>query len=161
MRFIIVALLGLLIFEGVHPIALPEQPTAPQPKLPTEPITITTAAGARYVFTVELPTTPAEQATGMMFRTNIPAKTGMLFVFAQPHILNFWMKNCPVPEDMLFIDQTGQIQTIAKNTTPDSLAFITSAMPAIATLELKGGITDQLGITAGDLVSAPQFNRHT
>ncbi len=68
-----------------------------------------------------------------------------------------WMKNCPVPEDMVFIGADGTIIHIAENTVPESLAEISSGGPVRATLELQGGLTARLDIRVGDHVHGVIF----
>ena len=131
----------------------------PQPILPTKTLTIVTKAGARHAFTVEMATTPQQQETGEMFRESIPADHGMFFDWGTPRPVPMWMKNCPVPEDMVFIAADGTITHIAENTVPESLANISSGGPVRATLELQGGITAKLDISVGDKVSGVVFSR--
>ncbi len=131
----------------------------PQPALPTKTLTIVSKSGARHAFVVEMATTPQEQEVGEMFRTNIPADHGMFFDWGTPRPVPMWMKNCPVPEDMVFIGQDGTITHIAENTVPESLANISSGGPVRATLELQGGITSKLDISVGDRVSGVVFSR--
>jgi uncharacterized membrane protein (UPF0127 family) len=132
--------------------------TGPQPKLPTESLSIVSDSGKTYSFTVELPVTEQQQDTGEMFRTSIPADSGMLFMFPPPEAEHdMWMKNCPVPEDMVFIGADGVIKSIAEMTVPYSEATISSGGAVIATLELQGGITATDGISVGDKVIAKQF----
>jgi uncharacterized membrane protein (UPF0127 family) len=69
-----------------------------------------------------------------------------------------WMKNCPVPEDVVFIGSDGLIKGIAENTVPYSLKGNSSPVPVIATLELQGGITEALDISVGDKVIAKHIN---
>ncbi len=135
-----------------------DEPTGPQPKLPTEPLSIQTAGGKVYHFTVELPVTQQQQDTGEMFRTSIPADGGMLFVWKTQRVAEMWMKNCPVPEDMLFIGKDGTIKAIAQNTVPYSTRVISSHVPVAATLELQGGITAKYDINVGDKVIAKPLN---
>jgi uncharacterized membrane protein (UPF0127 family) len=129
----------------------------PQPKLPTAPLTISGHGGPPHHFTVELATTPAEQETGEMFRTSIPPDQGMFFDWGTPREVPMWMKNCPVPEDMVFIGADGTIAHIAENTVPESLAEISSGGPVRATLELQGGLTAKLDIRVGDKVQGVIF----
>ena len=135
-----------------------DNPTGPQPTLPTIPLQIKTGAGHVYSFNVELPTTEQEQVTGEMYRTDIPADTGMLFVWPHPQISEMWMKHCPVPEDMVFIGADGKILAIAQNTVPYSLKVISSGVPVKATLELQGGLTAKYNINVGDQVIAKPFS---
>jgi hypothetical protein len=134
-----------------------DDPTGPQPLLPTEPLSITADGGKVYNFTVEMAATPQEQATGEMFRTNIPANAGMLFVWPQPADQAMWMENCPVPEDMVFIAPDGTILAIAENTVPYSTRPVSAGQKEVAVLELQGGITATDGISVGDKVVAKQF----
>ena len=135
------------------------EPTAAQPILAQEPLSITTHDGVRHAFSVELAKTPRQQEVGLMFRTAIPPTGGMLFVWPEPQQSEMWMKNCPVPEDMVFIGDDGRIEHIAENTVPYSLATINSQGVAKATLELQGGLTTKLGINVGDLVQSKSLSR--
>ena len=126
--------------------------TQPQPKLATTRLTILSRDGQRHLFTVEQAVTPREQTVGEMFRTAIPADGGMLFDWGSPRLSEMWMRNCPVPEDMVFIAADGTISRIAENTVPQSMAIVSSVSPVRATLELQGGITQKLGIAVGDRV---------
>jgi uncharacterized membrane protein (UPF0127 family) len=129
----------------------------PQPELPTQKLTIIGKSGMRHAFTVEIAGTPEQQEIGEMYRTNIPADRGMFFDWGTPRDVPMWMKNCPVPEDMVFISQDGTIAHIAENTVPYSEANIDPGSAVRATLELQGGITAKLGIEVGDKVSGIIF----
>ncbi len=135
-----------------------QEPTAAQPELPKERLTIVTKGGQQHPFDVELARTPAQQTVGEMFRTSIPPDGGMLFVWPAPQESQMWMRNTLVPLDMVFIDADGTIRRIAEDTVPQSLRVIDSGGPVAATLELAGGTTARLGITVGDKVIGPQFH---
>jgi uncharacterized membrane protein (UPF0127 family) len=131
--------------------------TAAQPTLPTEPLAIKTASGKVWNFNVEIPSTARQQEVGEMFRTNIPATSGMLFVWTTPSDQAMWMENCPVPEDMVFIAADGTILAIAESTVPYSTKAISAGQPEAAVLELQGGITATDDISVGDKVIAKPF----
>jgi uncharacterized membrane protein (UPF0127 family) len=144
---------------AAHPAhAANDDPTGPQAKLPTEPLTIIGDDGKSHVFTVEVAQTTQQQDTGLMFRPTVPADTGMLFPWPQPQVSDMWMKNTIVPLDMVFIGADGTIKAIAENTVPYSLRDISSGVPVLATLELQAGITASEDISVGDKVIAKQFN---
>lgn len=82
-------------------------PTQAQPTLPTIKIYL----GAETLDT-ELATTPHEEMTGMMFRTNIPESDSMLFVLPAPQHASFWMTNCPVSLSAAYIGPDGTIEEI-------------------------------------------------
>ena len=127
--------------------------TGPQPKLTTIPLTITNQDGKPYKFIVEQALTPRQQEVGEMFRTQIPANGGMLFDWGETKESQMWMRNCPIPEDMLFITADGTIHHIAQDTVPESEAIVDSDGPVRYTLELQGGITAKLNIDVGDKVT--------
>lgn len=121
------------------------------------PVTIASANG-RHVFLVERAVTPAQQAQGLMYRTDLKPDGGMLFhpypaEGGAPREASFWMKNTPTPLDILFIRADGTIATIAENTVPYSAAEVKSREPVAAVLELVGGRTAELGIAEGDKVT--------
>jgi uncharacterized protein len=57
--------------------------------------------------TVEIADSPAERQNGLMNRSSLPQGTGMLFVFPEPQILTFWMKNTVIPLEILYFDAVG------------------------------------------------------
>ena len=109
--------------------------------------------GRRLPFRVEVADTPEAQARGLMFRTELAPDEGMIFPYRTPGQLSFWMKNTPLPLDIIFIAEGGRIANIAANTVPYSLDPVLSEGAAIAVLEIPGGRAAQLGIRAGDRVA--------
>jgi uncharacterized membrane protein (UPF0127 family) len=63
---------------------------------------------------LELARTINERALGYMNRTEICAKCGMLFIFDQPDMQSFWMKNTLVELKIIFLDDNGKIVNIGK-----------------------------------------------
>jgi uncharacterized protein len=156
MKVFALGLAAALVVAGVAH-AQNDDPTGPQSKLPTESLTIVSDDGKSHVFTVELAETEQQQDTGLMFRPEVPADTGMLFPWAQPQVSEMWMKNTISPLDMVFIGADGTVKAIAENTVPYSLRSISSGVPVLATLELQAGITAAEDINVGDKVIAKQF----
>jgi uncharacterized membrane protein (UPF0127 family) len=154
---IILAALPLLLATCQDAHAQDDNPTGPQATLPKAPLTIIDDNGKPHHFQVEMATTPQEQVTGLMYRTSVPADSGMLFVFPTVQPEAFWMKNTLVPLDMVFINADGTIRAIADNTVPYSLAPVGSHGPVKAVLELQGGLTAKENISVGDRVIAAPF----
>jgi uncharacterized protein len=117
----------------------------------TEPLGIDTADGVRQ-FRVEIAADEASRAKGLMFRTAVPAGTGMLFDFSPARPVAFWMKSTLIPLDMLFIGPDGRISNIAERTIPQSLTPVPSDGAARGVLEIAGGAASRLGIRPGDRV---------
>lgn len=115
------------------------------------PLTIS-SKGKRHKFTVEVARSSAEQAKGLMFRTELASDAGMIFPFPTPKPASFWMKNTVIPLDIIFVRTDGSIESIAAETTPYSLDPVSSSEPVAAVLELAGGRAAQLGIKPGDIV---------
>ena len=124
----------------------------PQPRLPTEKLTIVKRDGSRIDFTVEMALSPDQQMVGLMFRPEVKADEGMLFDWGAPRESSMWMRNTLAPLDMLFIAADGRIHRIAERTVPLSLTPVESRGPVRATLELQAGITEKLDIRVGDKV---------
>ena len=113
--------------------------------------------GGQHRFTIELADTPGERARGLMYRRNMRPDHGMLFDFQVEQPVAFWMKNTPLPLDMLFIDATGTVVQIAADTVPFSETPVPSERPVQAVLELNAGTSRALGIAPGAVVRHPIF----
>jgi len=123
----------------------------------TGALSVETAAGETHDFTVEIAETPDQRAQGLMFRRQMDADAGMLFLFGSVEERAMWMKNTLIPLDMLFIDETGKIVRIEQRTVPHSLRAIVSGGPVSAVLELNAGTASRLAIKPGDRVRHPAF----
>ncbi|HEY5459235.1 MAG TPA: DUF192 domain-containing protein [Sphingomicrobium sp.] len=108
--------------------------------------------GKKNPFTVEVARSTEEQAQGLMYRSSLAADRGMIFPFDTPRQASFWMKNTLIPLDMIFIRADGSIANIEANTVPLSLQPVYSEGDVAAVLEIAGGRSAELGITAGDKV---------
>jgi hypothetical protein len=104
---------------------------------------------------VELATTPQEQARGLMWRERLEPDHGMLFVFEEEEPLSFWMKNTPLPLDIIYIDRDGVVVSIARDTIPFSTATIPSHAPAKYVLEVVAGFARRHGVELGTKVELP------
>lgn len=125
-------------------------------KVPLERVTIAKASGgAPIVLDVEIATTDQQKAVGLMFRTELADRTGMLFPYGREQDITMWMRNTYIPLDMLFIRADGVIHRIEARTEPMSERVIAAGAPVSAVLELAGGAAERLGIAAGDRVNHP------
>ncbi len=103
-------------------------------------------------FTVEVARTQEEIYRGLMFRKEMPARYGMIFILPVEREAEFWMKNTLIPLDMVFIGADGQIKHIHPMAKPLDTTLVPSLAPVKAVLELNGGETQALGIMPGDKV---------
>ena len=132
------------------PVAQTETATHPESGL--ELIDVTVVSGEeRHSFVTELAASNEAQARGMMFRTEMGDGEGMLFPSYTPQARSFWMKNTPLPLDIIFIGPDYRITNIEAGV-PYSTDSVASEGLAIAVFEIRGGRSEELGIAAGDLV---------
>lgn len=119
-------------------------------------VTIQSPSGEfRARIAIEIADDDAARQQGLMNRASVPDGTGMLFVFPDSQERTFWMKNVLIPLDMLFIDASGSIVSIAQNVRAceaDPCPVISSERPARYVLELAGGATSRLGLERGGIV---------
>ena len=60
-------------------------------------------------FTMELAKSEREQAIGLMNRTELGERSGMVFPFSPPRQASFWMKNTLIPLDVIFLNSYGVV----------------------------------------------------
>ena len=108
-------------------------------------------------FTVEVADDVGERAQGLMHRESMPAGAGMLFVYDRPQHARFWMRNTLIPLDMIFADSTGLILRIHENAIPLDETVIDGGEGVSHVLEINGGLSARLGLTAGSEIQHPTF----
>ncbi|MGB3379072.1 DUF192 domain-containing protein [Allopontixanthobacter sediminis] len=137
--------------EGAPAAAAAETAVHPVSGLAVVPLTVSDGKKV-HRFRVEVAATPLDQAKGLMFRTEMGPNEGMIFPRDGYSQASFWMKNTPLPLDIIFIGTDGRISNIAANTVPYSLESVTSDGLASAVLELNAGRAAELGIVPGNKV---------
>ncbi|HUC99172.1 MAG TPA: DUF192 domain-containing protein [Candidatus Polarisedimenticolaceae bacterium] len=115
-----------------------------QPKVKIE------AAQGEVSFQVEVAATSEKREVGLMYRRELPADRGMLFIFPAERVNSFWMKNTPIPLDMIFIGRERKIVGIVHETVPFSLDGRSVSVPSQYVLEINGGLSRRYGFKAGD-----------
>jgi uncharacterized membrane protein (UPF0127 family) len=156
---LIPALLALLVTaQTPAPAAVPWCARIPLPVAACRPLEVETPRGAMRLAVV---TDDASRERGLMFVREVPRHEGMLFVFAggdQP--LNFWMKDTITPLDMVFVDETGRVTSIAADvpsttpSTPDDQLPRRHGTGAYV-IELGAGDAARLGLAPGVRLRIP------
>ena len=124
-------------------------------------VTITTKDGRNVSFVVEVADTPSKREMGLQYRRDLAADRGMIFLFPVESQQSFWMKNTPLPLDMIFINRERKIVGIVEQTVPFSLDPRSVTAPSQFVLEINGGLAKRHAIKAGDAVrfdGLPQIN---
>lgn len=109
-------------------------------------------ASGEHVFDVELASTPAQKARGLMFRRSLADNAGMIFPYEPPQEATMWMKNTYISLDMVFIRADGVVHRVEAGTEPFSETVISSNGDVAAVLELKAGMAQRIGLKPGDKV---------
>lgn len=102
-------------------------------------------------FSVEIADDAAERSRGLMYREaeTLPRMGGMLFVYEHPQRTAFWMKNTPLPLDILFFDATGHLTRMVENAVPFDETALPGGDAVQFVLEIHGGMAEKLGIAPG------------
>jgi uncharacterized membrane protein (UPF0127 family) len=90
-------------------------------------------------FEAEPAVTPEQQAQGLMFRTSLRRRTGMLFFHDRDDMQNFWMKNTYIPLDLIFINGRYEVVHFHRGARPHDERNISSRYPARYILEVNAG----------------------
>lgn len=107
--------------------------------------------GQRYA--VEVADDDAERARGLMFREQMDADRGMLFVHDRQEPLAYWMKNTKIPLDILYFDNDRKLVAKQVDVPPctlgDRCPNYPSQVPARYVLELNAGQATRLKLQDG------------
>ncbi len=145
----------IVLLAGACGGAEPENPAGRdkvyRPELPTAAVTLPDGA----VIEAELAVTSEEQSRGLMFRRYLPPDKGMLFVSAEPRQRGFWMYQCLIPLDIVWLDGNRRIVEIEANVPPckevDARRCPTygGAVDSVYVLELAAGQAAAHGLQPG------------
>ncbi len=112
----------------------------------------------RHTINAEIADTPGTRASGLMFRRELAADSGMLFIYDTPQNITMWMQNTYISLDMIFADETGDIIRIARNTEPFSTDLVEAGGPAKVVLEVVAGTAKRLKLKRGDRLEHPSVS---
>ena len=98
-----------------------------------------------------------ERQTGLMYRQEMPAHEGMLFVFEEPAIQCFWMKNTPLPLSAAFVADDGRIIDLIDMQAQSTDSHCSSQRVRYV-LEMNQGWFAQKGIKAGAKLRGQPFS---
>jgi len=121
---------------------------------------------AGETYQLELAINLTDREHGLMNRTFLPDDGGMLFVFPDAQERSFWMKNCFIDVDLMFLDSRGTVMAVHRmvvevpkgdNEPPWTyearLKHYWSNGPSRFAIELSAGSLDHLQITVNDKIS--------
>jgi uncharacterized membrane protein (UPF0127 family) len=84
-----------------------------------------------------------------MYRKELARNAGMVFIFPETAQHSFWMKNTPLPLDMIFLDEEKKVVGIIESAVPYSTKSVGVSAPSKYVIEVNAGVADELGIAVG------------
>jgi uncharacterized protein len=141
--------------------------TASNSAAPSKPRTEKVVIGGE-TFELELAADPESREKGLMHRTHIPDRGGMLFVFPDNQVRTqvFWMGHCLVDMDIIFLDRRGGVTATHRmkaqppqrpDETDDQyrarIPHYSSGYPAQFAIELQAGSLDRLNVRVNDRIA--------
>lgn len=151
-------LIGMVVAQGV---GTPSGPKMSPAGMPIEKIKINGES-----FDAEVAATDATRIKGLGGRTSIGKNEAMLFVFKVSDVQRFWMKDCLMDIDVIYVDREGKITAVheMKKEAPrgpnESLAdyearlkHYSSEKNALYAIEFAPGTISRLGLKPGQTIT--------
>jgi len=109
---------------------------------------------------LEVAKTPEQQELGLMNRPELDPNRGMLFVFSPSSSIQFWMKDTPVPLDMVFVyqDEVKYIQNSAPPCKSDPCPVYGANTLIDKVIELRAGRAQASNLGVGDRLKFEFFD---
>lgn len=87
---------------------------------PINPTLSPTLSFSGVVFNIEIADTQEKRRQGLSGREGLDNNEGMLFIFDQPGIYGFWMKDMNFPIDIVWLDENLTVIGISEKLPPES-----------------------------------------
>ena len=131
------------------------QASAPEPQLN---LPRTELRAGMYRIDAQVAARFHERQIGLMHRKSMPQHEGMLFVFEQPGVQCFWMKDTLIPLTAAFLADDGRIVNLADMQPLDERSHC-SAEPARYVLEMNQGWFQSKHIQPGSKITGAPFQQ--
>lgn len=131
----------------------PAWASTPNPNPETPPTYQVILHGQRFLLE-DTPTLQAK-ALGLMYRDRLRPRHGMVFRFDKPQPIDFWMKNCRIPLDMIFIRDSRVVSVVhaAPPCRKEICPLYEPPEPVDMVIELAGGAAKRLKLRTGEPVT--------
>lgn len=106
---------------------------------------------------IQLALTQTEQSKGLMFRDELPADHGMLFLFRKPEKRSFWMRNTRIPLDIGYITRDGVLREVYQMKPYDESGTPSARTDILMALEMNQGWFLKNGIRPGMEINLDQL----
>ncbi|MBN2095834.1 DUF192 domain-containing protein [Candidatus Peregrinibacteria bacterium] len=142
----LIAVLIVTLFVGINAFLFSDY-------LGFEKIRLVTERGDVYKLKVEIADTFEQRQKGLMYRKHLDVGRGMLFVYIEPVLPSFWMKNMRFPLDIIFIGEDLRVKTIHEKVPPcetEPCELYSPSSRIRYVLEVPGGYSSLFKIKPGD-----------
>ncbi len=95
-------------------------------------------------YKVTLAVTPEEREVGLQGQENLADDQGMLFIYQEPTEVGFWMKDTPIPLDIIFIGKDEEVKMVCHGKPFDEETVFEHA-DILYVLEVNTGSKIQVG----------------
>ncbi len=101
---------------------------------------------------IEIAETDYETETGLMYRKGMAEDQGMLFIFPDARLHNFYMKNTEFALDLIYINENLGVASFVENAKPFDEKSLPSKVPVKYVLEVNAGLAQKWSLEVGDRV---------
>jgi uncharacterized protein len=98
---------------------------------------------------VQIAVRESEMQRGLMERRHLEPNEGMLFVYARPQRMSFWMRNTPTPLDIGFFNKDGKLLEIYPLHPFDDTSVSSNSDQLLMALEMNQGWFRENGVKPG------------
>jgi len=117
-----------------------------------------------HEFRLEIASTPEQRARGYMFRSHVGKEEGMLFIFPRSDFHAFWMKNCLVSLDILWLSEDLTV-VFAQSDVPPCKGDPCPSYPAMSkaryVLEIAAGMAKKTRLRVGEKLKVSGIDLET
>lgn len=145
----LLVIVGIFVFRNTVPALVPEDTGAPEISYTKKEVML-----GNTLFTLEVADTFALHERGLSYRQSLAPQTGMLFVFDDPGMHYFWMKDMNFPIDIIWLDQNKKVVHIEHSLSPSTYSdSFGPETPTQYVIEIPAGDTTKVGLKVGDVIS--------
>jgi len=99
---------------------------------------------------ISIADTPEEREQGLSNTYSLPVNTGKFFVFEEPALHGFWMKDMNYAIDIIWFDEAMNIVSIAQNVVPESYPEVVyPENKSLYVLEVSSGFSTAKSLKKG------------
>jgi uncharacterized protein len=110
------------------------------------------ARGQDVVLDCEVARSEKDKERGLMFRKFLGKNRGMIFVYARPAEMNFWMQNTHIPLSIAYVHEKLFVSSI-HDMRPMSLDIVGSEIPVLYAVEANQGWFKNNAVLSGNRVT--------